>query len=334
MILWIEDILRPTTIWPWGMFDLAREPIRQGCGIDMGHPLGSGKCPFAPGFDPDAFRAMVPRPPDDAPWRWSFRNIPETARSYINQAIPSGATVLSFEMPPWLSELCEERGIPYADIRVSPLRFARDLYLAIRTNSPELHRRLFQESVPVEEVRLEAGMLAASIRMHQDCLDEQQRYPVRLDGCLVFVGQAPFDTSLIDEQDRPLRCQNYADRIASLARGRTVLHSRTPWHSGSPTRSVPASPESWAETRRVARTRIRSWRPATTSSSSASRRGCSRRPATSGRSPTRCSGRSCPSRHLPIETRSTPTCSFDSSAFSRPDSGTGFSRPRSLHSHR
>jgi hypothetical protein len=27
VILWIEDILRPTTIWPWGMFDLAREPI-------------------------------------------------------------------------------------------------------------------------------------------------------------------------------------------------------------------------------------------------------------------------------------------------------------------
>lgn len=228
VILWIEDILRPTTLWPWGMFDLAREPIRQGCGVDMGHPMGSGKCLLAPGFDPDTFRAMVPRPPEDAPWRWSFRNIPETARSYINQAIPSGVTVLSFEMPPWLGGLCEERKIPYADIRVSPLRFARDLYLAIRTNSPELHRRLVQEAVPEEEVRLEAGMLAASVRMHQDFLDEQQRYPVRLGGCLVFVGQAPFDTSLIDEQDRPLRCQDYADRIASLARGRTVLHKPHP----------------------------------------------------------------------------------------------------------
>ncbi len=228
MILWIEDILRPTTIWPWGMFDLAREPIRQGCGVDMGHPLGSGECPWTPGFDPTAFRAMVPRPPDDAPWRWTFRSIPEVAHSYISKAIPSDATVMSFEMPPWLSSLCEARGIPYVDIRVSPLRFARDLYLAIRTNSAELHRRIVHEAVPDEEVRLEAGMLAASIRMHQSCLDEQQRYPVRLAGSLVFVGQAPYDTSLIDDDDRPLRCEDYADRIVSLARGRSVLHKPHP----------------------------------------------------------------------------------------------------------
>jgi len=242
-ILWIEDLVRPTTIWPWGMFDLAREPILQGCRVDMVAPLGSGKCPIAPEFDPVGFRALIPRPPDDAPWRWLFRRIPDEAFARVDRAVPDGAVVISFEMPPWLSELCDRRGIPYLDFRVSPIRFCRDLYLAVRTNAPALHARLIGEAVTEDEIRLEAGMLAASIRMHQGCLDEQDRYPVDLDGVTVFVGQAPYDTSIIDDFDRPLRTDDYADRIRTLVEGRTLLHKphpMAPWFADEERRSLAA----------------------------------------------------------------------------------------------
>jgi hypothetical protein len=131
-------------------------------------------------------------------------------------------------MPPWLSQACIKWNIPFIDIRPSPLRFGRDLYIALRTNDLAIHERISQYAILKEELKLEASHLAASINMHQQRLNESDWYKFSLDNSLVFVGQAPYDASLITEKGKSLRCSDFSEQIRLLASTRKVLHKPHP----------------------------------------------------------------------------------------------------------
>lgn len=242
-IVWIEDLLRPSAEWLRGYCDLLREPILQGCGLRLGEPAGTGKASSLRGFDPEVFRSLVPPPSSAEPWAWQFREIPGRALEYLDSAIADDALVLSFEMPPWLSRLCERRGIAFLDIQCSPLKFGRDLYIAIRTGVAEYQARIAEARVRDEEIRLEAGTLIASIRMQQARFDAEGRYPLELDGSLIFIGQAPFDSSVVGDDGRPLRCGDYAERVLALSKNRRLLykpHPMAPWFADEERRALEA----------------------------------------------------------------------------------------------
>lgn len=233
-IVFVEDLLRPSILWPWMLADLLREPILQGTGINLGEPAGaSGGC-LGAGFDSDRFRSLAEPDERAEPWAWQLRDPGEAAVAYLDSALPDGALVLSFEMPPWLRALCRRRGLASIDLRPSPLRFGRDLHFALRTDDPAMRTRLRGESIADEELRLEAGMLRAAMRAQQARLDEQRRYPLDLAGALVWIGQAPYDASVVADDGTRLRCVTYADRIRDLAKGRRLLHKAHPmaaWHA-------------------------------------------------------------------------------------------------------
>lgn len=80
-----------------------------------------------------------------------------------------------------------------------------------------------------EELRLEAALLAANVRMHRRHLEEARDYRFDdLDGCLLFVGQAPYDASLLAPDGRSLRCEDFAERLRQLCAGRRLLHKAHP----------------------------------------------------------------------------------------------------------
>lgn len=230
-IICLPDMLRGTRAFPEGFFDLVREPIRQGCAIDIGQPPESTTAPVFGNFDIDEFRRLVGIDAEnkDEVWRQTFFNLPSPALNYFHQHLPSDCLVLSFEMPPWLETALNERSIPFIDIRVSPLRFGRDLYIALRSNDPSLVAHIGAYEITAEELRLEAGYLAANVSMHQQRLMESDRPVPTLENTMVFIGQAPYDASLIRPDGQVMGFGNYPDRIRTLAKGRKLLHKPHPF---------------------------------------------------------------------------------------------------------
>ncbi|MDP2246834.1 MAG: hypothetical protein Q8J65_01785 [Nitrosomonadales bacterium] len=230
-ILCLPDMLRGTRAFPEGFFDLIREPIRQGCDIDIGLSPESTITPAFGNFVIDEFKRLVGSNSEnkDEVWRQTFISLPSPALAYFHQHLPSDCLVLSFEMPPWLEAALNERSVPFIDIRVSPLRFGRDLYIALRTNDDSLQTCIAQHQITEEELRLEASYLAANVSMHQQRLVESDRAMLSLDNAMVFIGQAPYDASLIKADGKIVGFGDYREQIRALIQGRRLLYKPHPF---------------------------------------------------------------------------------------------------------
>lgn len=231
----LPDLLRGARAFPEGFFDLVREPILQGVGIDIGIAPGAGKAhALLPGFDLAYFRALagvdIDSADQQAQWAASYHQVSDGALEYLFHHLPPDCILLSFEMPPWLTLACVERRINFIDLRPSPLRFGRDLYVALRCSNWEVFRRISVHSVPNEEVRLEASILAANVRMHRRRLEDARGYRFDdLAGGLIFVGQTPFDASRLSPCGQSLRCSAFAERLQKLCKGRRLFHKAHPF---------------------------------------------------------------------------------------------------------
>lgn len=231
-IVCLPDLLRGTKAFSHSFFDLVREPIRQGAGFDIGYPPDSKLTPnLSIGFSLETFLGLIDPDSEDPTSQWHsyYYRLPNAALDYLKAHIPPESLVLAFEMPPWLLDLCQSNDIPFIDMRISPLRFGSDLYIALRSNYTQFYQRIRQHQVLPEELRLEAHTLSANVRMHQQRLEENQRYPFNLDEKLIFIGQAPYDASLLSTKNHtPLTCLDFSDQLKTLARGRQIMHKPHP----------------------------------------------------------------------------------------------------------
>lgn len=238
-IICVPDLLRGTKTFPEAFFDLVREPILQGTGLAIGHPPG-GKRPhgLAPGFDIAEFRTragmtahtFADNEAQQAKWAASYHNLPDNAIDYLFNHLPEGHMLLSFELPPWLVQACVTRGVDFLDIRPSPLRFGRDLYVALRSSCPEMLQRISTHTILEEELRLEAAVLGANVRLHKGRLQSERGFVFEdLEDSLLFVGQAPYDASLLAPDGKSLHVNDFADQLRELSRGRRLLHKSHPF---------------------------------------------------------------------------------------------------------
>ncbi|MFN4120655.1 hypothetical protein [Acidovorax sp.] len=236
-IVCLPDLLRGTRAFPEACFDLAREPILQGCGVDIGYSpeVRTRKSAWTDGgFDPDEFRRLAGMDSESAEarkalWAALYHAVPSRAADYLFAFISEDTLLLTCEIPPWLRDACRDRGIHYVDLRLSPLRFGRDFYVCVRSSDADIGRRVAEFAVATEEIRMEAAMLAANVRMHQRELQDYGRYHFDdLNGALLFVGQTPLDASLLGPEGRSLRCSDFADRLRLLCQGRRFLYKGHP----------------------------------------------------------------------------------------------------------
>lgn len=214
-IVCFDDILREP-LWPGKAFfyDLLRLPIRMACGLDIKNsPRGNGESNLLEGFDAGTFISMC-RPSGEVGWVANYNGIPDEAQAYLLKFIPERAVVLTYEMTPWLKTLLKMNRIPFIDIRISPLRFARDLYLAVETTLPGAGERIGSYVVDDDEIRLEAALVTASVR----CLRRYQGRSRRLDNCLIYIGQTEEDTSLISPENKVFRIEDFADRVTEIVK--------------------------------------------------------------------------------------------------------------------
>lgn len=210
-VVCLDDLLR-NDFWPAREFvyDLVRVPVFSAAGIDIAKgPRNGFRSNLLPGFELDRFIGLA----GGESWARLFQGVPEAAAQYLRRHLPANALVLSYEMPPWLQKVLDAHGCDWLDVRMSPLRFASDLIVALRTNNPRLYAAAHAFSLPAHQVAGEAALLAAKLR-----------YPLRyqpisgaMDEQCVYIGQTESDASLLADNGRFVRAIDYADTLKKLA---------------------------------------------------------------------------------------------------------------------
>jgi hypothetical protein len=117
--------------------------------------------------------------------------------------------VVGFEMTPNMIRVLSSAGVRVVDIGQDAIRFCPDLFFRIRTNDPQIARRLETWEVGDDTVRDEADRL---------------RIVTAYDGpaAVLFVGQVDIDSSLIADAALT-RVDAFVDRIEQVLSGRRLL---------------------------------------------------------------------------------------------------------------
>lgn len=100
--------------------------------------------------------------------------------------------VLGFGLPPLLINMMLDKGIPFLDIEVDPLRFGPDLFLTVSTNDEALAAG-FSQSLIAEEALVPA--LAALLARERRTAPTNGFFPGARVG--LFAGQVPHDSAVI-----------------------------------------------------------------------------------------------------------------------------------------
>lgn len=213
-IVCLDDLLRDEW-WPAKNFfyDLMREPIKQAIGFDIKSSPRFDSCyhNLDSDFSSYTFRELCFKHFNH--WSYHYCQIPQEAENYLLKYLDKDFLVISYEMPEYLRNLISRVGAYYLDIRISPLRFATDLYVCIRTNDIELHKKLKKFEVPEEEIYLEASLVKASVRHLRRYSSRNLEY----NNSLIFLGQTPDDASLIDcRKRRFVTINDFIDKLQAI----------------------------------------------------------------------------------------------------------------------
>lgn len=226
-IICLDDLLRNRGYQSKNFFyDLLREPIKQATqGYNIkSSPHNSDWHNLTPGFEQQRF-LKIAKSGKSLFWNRLFRHIPKQAQEYLLEYIPNDALILSYEMPPWLEEILVGNHIAFIDIRLSPLRFGSDLYIALRTNHDKIRDAIVCRQIPDEEFFLEAGLLSAAVRLMRRGIDPAKSF----DGTLVYVGQTASDTSLLDETGKFIRLECFLSEIVAASKEKKVVYASHPY---------------------------------------------------------------------------------------------------------
>jgi hypothetical protein len=224
-IVCLPDLLSNNRAVAECFFDLVREPIRQGCSIDIGYAPG-GRKPHGllPGFELERFQALAGLEHISmlaSAQAATYYQMPDAAQDYLFTHVPASTLLLTCEIPPWLRRACLLREVDFLDFRQSPLNFGRDMWVALDSSNGRLRAALAAHSISDEELRLEAALLGANMRMHR------ARRPFdrfNLDDAFVLVGQSRKDVALLSETGHVQCLGDFAEHLHKLAAGRHLLY--------------------------------------------------------------------------------------------------------------
>ncbi|HSI47687.1 MAG TPA: hypothetical protein VLA61_05435 [Ideonella sp.] len=226
----LDDLSRDA-FWPAKefMYDLIRVPVFHATGMDLGKsPRRGQRHNLKPGFDTAHFLRLCGAGSGPHDWAALYLGIPAPAADYLNAHVPEGALIVGYEMPAWLRQALDQGGHAWLDMRLSPLRFASDLYMALGTNQPDLYARLLPHAQRMDEVFSEASLMAAQVRYRQRYDESAGPY----DGAWIYIGQTEADASLINPQGRFARVADHAATLRQLAGNERLAYKPHPLAHG------------------------------------------------------------------------------------------------------
>ncbi len=213
-IAFLDDIIR-AEFWESKEFvyGLIKEPIKQGTGLSITGSARLHSNDWAErGFDKDAFLGIIERLGKN--WMDCYNYIPNTAAELLIKSLRANTVYIGYEMPPWLTNILSSHSFTYIDVRLSPIRFCRDLYFAVNSNDEQIKQRLSTFEIPYDFLRVEAAQIKASIA-HLRGRASAPKY----EDCLIFIGQTSTDTSLLSsENGELLRPSRFSEEIRSNRR--------------------------------------------------------------------------------------------------------------------
>lgn len=229
-VLCFDDLTRDS-YWPAKEFiyDLIRVPVFHAAGLDLGRsPRRGQRNNLRPGFDVNRYlqlcREGAGLTGGERDWAAVYRQLPAEAAAYLCAHVPDGALVVGYELTPALRRALSAAGHAWLDIRLSPLRFASDLILALDSNDADLKARLLPHTLRLDQVFAEAALMAAQVRYRQRYDTE----PGPADGAWVWVGQTEADASLIDPQGHFVRLADHAATLRQAVGQAKVLYQPHP----------------------------------------------------------------------------------------------------------
>lgn len=228
-VAFIDDILRGE-FWESKEFvyGLIKESIKQGTGLSIiESPRVAQRDWTSLGFDKDSFLKIIKD--SNKTWMDCYSSIPDQASSIMLQALRNDTVYVGYEMPNWLKNLLDENNFQYIDIRLSPIRFARDLCFAINSNCQTIRKRLSAFEIPKEFFRIEASQIKASI-FHLRGRPTTYEY----ENALIFVGQTNTDSSLLmSGTGELLRPTHFSEKLKSIrAKYETIHYLPHPYSGG------------------------------------------------------------------------------------------------------
>lgn len=122
-------------------------------------------------------------------------------------------------MPIWLNSRLKNDDIKYINIRLSPIRFARDLMFVIETNLPK--RNIKNWSVSYEQLKFEAGLVKSKIRHDGKGL--------KITEGLIFLAQTHDDASIISSDNKFLTISNFELKIQKLSNTSKLYYKPHPY---------------------------------------------------------------------------------------------------------
>jgi len=151
--------------------------------------------------------------------------LPPAAQAWLDDLIQDDF-VVGYELPVFLIRFLCSRNIPFLDISMDRVRFARDLFFAARTNAPLLESRLAQSEVGDDVIWADAGLLRAFLA--------RRRSPEGGEGRVaVFFGQTNQDRCLV-RNGRLVQPAAFAKTIVEITKDcDTILVRRHP-HEETP----------------------------------------------------------------------------------------------------
>ena len=169
--------------------------------------------------DVAAFMATLGLPASPAGWAATSTvdPLPTRAATWLDDRLHGAGLVIGFELPLFLLRHLSRRGIGFIDVGIDPVRFARDLFLRIRTNRRPIEHRLQALELNEEVLWTDAALLAGhALRQHPPILDDPAA------SATVFFGQTAVDRALVKEG-----CladpRAFVPAIAAAAAGSDVL---------------------------------------------------------------------------------------------------------------
>lgn len=203
------------------IYGLIREPLKQ-IGFDFPKLENFPKERGLPReFSLDHFHSLCKQ----TSWLKNYHAITKEAGDYLIEQLPKESIVIGYEMPPWLLDTLDASNHPRVDIRISPERFAKDLYLSISTTLKS--SRITEHQVTENAIRLEAGIMKASILHHA----ETRKISQQLQDSVIIIGQTSADASRVKEAGELAHFMDYSQEIKQYIGSRNIFYKPHPYDS-------------------------------------------------------------------------------------------------------
>lgn len=211
------------------IFDFLKEPILQACSNILDIKIETkkeNKFEFLKNFDEIHFFNLLNQTKNQSREFLKiifYHKLPKLVEDYLSNALPEDSLFIFFEIAPSIKSILEKRNIYYINIKYSPLRFGRDIYLAIQSNNEKIQKAIDEFEVPKEQIRLEASFLRANLRRHRANLLEKNINTFELSNSLIFIPQYYNDLETLSENGNFFTLQDFHEELSELTNNKRLM---------------------------------------------------------------------------------------------------------------